>query len=342
MICYTKGNLLESDAEALVNTVNTVGVMGKGIALLFKERFVLNFKLYKKACENGEVKVGKMFITKTEQLTTPYYIINFPTKRHWRQRSQYAFVSEGLKDLVQQIQKLNISSIAIPPLGCGNGGLEWDKVRELIEEAFTPFPHLRVFVYEPSPVHIPSPEKELALTPARAMILALLVQYKELGYQLTLLEVQKLAYFLQEAGEELRLHFKPHYYGPYAHNLQKLLVYLDGTYLRANHRIANIKNPEEELFLNEDKTAAIQKFIEENCTPEQRKRLETVSAQIQGYQTPFGMELLATVHWAKKNAKNLEEVIQAVYAWPKNPERKKRLFLEKHIERTWLRLLEVE
>ncbi len=336
MIEYTQGNLLESKAEALVNTVNTVGVMGKGIALLFKEQFPENFKLYKKACQNAEVKVGSMFITSTNQLVNPQYIINFPTKTDWRSPSQYAFVAKGLEDLVFQIQQLNIQSIAIPPLGCGNGGLEWAKVKLMIEEAMEDLPQVKVCLYEPSEV-IPTKKEEntnLSLTESSAMLLALLLQYQELGYSLTLLEVQKLAYFLQVSGEELGLRFQAHYYGMYADNLRKWLEHLEGTYLWVEKRIADSK-PDAEIELNLSKVQKIKDFVAQHCSEAQKKRLETVAQKIKGYETPFGMELLATVHWAKENSPSQDpQVIQdLVYHWEKNPARKKRLFSPKLIQK---------
>lgn len=336
MIEYTKGNLLESSAEALVNTVNTVGVMGKGIALLFKEQFPENFKLYRKAFQNKELEVGKMFITTTHQITNPQYIVNFPTKIHWRNPSQYAFVAKGLEDLVSQIQELNIQSIAIPPLGCGNGGLEWAKVKLMIEEAMEKIPEVKVFLYEPSNV-IPAKKAEnpsLKLSEKTAMLLALLLQYQELGYSLTLLEIQKLAYFLQASGEDLGLRFKAHYYGTYAHNLQKWLEHLEGTYLWAEKRIADSK-AEAEIELNPNKTEKIKAFVAEHCSETQKEHLKAVAQKIKGYETPFGMELLATVHWAKENtqSQHLKDIENFVYNWEKNPERKKRLFPQKLIRK---------
>jgi len=154
----SEGNLLEADAEALVNTVNTVGVMGKGIALQFKKRFPENFKAYERACKKEEVEVGRMFTFPLNSLTNPRYIINFPTKKHWRGRSRVEYIREGLEDLVREMERLGIHSVAVPPLGCGNGGLDWeDEVRPLIEAAFAAVPGVRAYVYEPSPATAPVP-----------------------------------------------------------------------------------------------------------------------------------------------------------------------------------------
>lgn len=140
---------MDADVEAVVNTVNTVGVMGKGIALMFKKRFPDNFEEYKDACKYGEVKVGHMFVTGVKSLTRLKWIINFPTKKHWRQPSKINWVTEGLKDLIKVIERNKINSIAIPPLGCGNGGLDWLAVRPRIVDALGSLSNVDVVIYKP-------------------------------------------------------------------------------------------------------------------------------------------------------------------------------------------------
>jgi O-acetyl-ADP-ribose deacetylase (regulator of RNase III) len=228
------GNLLEADVDALVNTVNTVGVMGKGIALQFKRAFPDNFAVYERACRAGEVEVGRMLVV--ERLASPRYIINFPTKKHWSRPSQLSYVKDGLVDLVEQVRRLGIRSIAIPPLGAGNGGLPWDQVRPLIEDAFAPIEDVRVLLYEPrsapSPGAMPDRTVKPRMTPGRAAILALMHRYRATGYdyRLSLVEVQKLAYFLQTEGEPLKREFRPYLYGPYADALRKVLRHIEGHY----------------------------------------------------------------------------------------------------------------
>src|SRR3954463_11028724 len=135
MIRITRGNLLEADAEALVNTVNTVGVMGKGIALMFKEAFPENFKAYYDACKNKEISIGRIFVTeRRDVMGGPRWIVNFPTKEHWRSPSKIEWIEEGLADLRRFIEDCKVRSIALPPLGSGNGGLDWEKVRARIVE----------------------------------------------------------------------------------------------------------------------------------------------------------------------------------------------------------------
>ena len=149
MIELTTGNLLDADVEALVNTVNTVGVMGKGVALMFKEAFPENFKAYEAACKRKELRVGRMFVTERHQFIGPKFIINFPTKQHWRNPAKLEWVEAGLEDLKRVIVENGIRSIAIPPLGSGNGGLNWSDVRKKIEAALAALP-IRVVVYEPT------------------------------------------------------------------------------------------------------------------------------------------------------------------------------------------------
>lgn len=149
MIRFTQGNLLEAPVEALVNAVNTVGVMGKGIALMFKERFPENFAAYQVACNAGKVEVGKMFVTEVEELDGLRWIINFPTKKHWRNPTKLEWIETGLESLREEIRSLGIRSLALPPLGCGNGGLEWPLVRPLIETALADLDEVEVVVYEP-------------------------------------------------------------------------------------------------------------------------------------------------------------------------------------------------
>lgn len=149
MFEFKQGNLLEEKAESLVNTVNCVGVMGKGIALQFKQAYPENFRHYEKACKASEVQPGQMFTVATGSLLNPRYIINFPTKRHWRNNSKIEDIKSGLVALVQQVQRLDIRSIAMPALGCGNGGLNWTDVKPLIESAFAQLPDVQVIIFEP-------------------------------------------------------------------------------------------------------------------------------------------------------------------------------------------------
>jgi O-acetyl-ADP-ribose deacetylase (regulator of RNase III)/uncharacterized protein YwgA len=327
MLKYMRGNLLEDSSEALVNTVNTVGVMGKGIALQFKQAFPEVFREYEKACKKNEVKTGKMHIVDTNALVGPRYIINFPTKQHWKEKSKMSYVVEGLKDLERNVRELDIQSIAIPPLGCGNGGLEWSEVKPLIEKAFQDL-NMDVHVYEPAG----SPKvdkmkigtKTPRMTESRALLLASLNQYKEPGYRLSLLEVQKVAYFLQEAGEPLKLNFEKNKYGPYAENLNFVLQRLEGHFIRGY----GDRNRNAEIYLINSAGQKAYHYLENN--KKDKERLERVNEIIRGFETPYGMELLATVHWIlkTKHPSSDEELVADVQSWN---ERKRELFPAKHI-----------
>jgi len=234
MIELTRGNILRADAEALVNTVNCVGFMGRGIALQFKKAYPANYEAYRKACDAGEVQPGRMFIFELDSMLNPKYVINFPTKRDWRAKSRYEDVESGLKTLIAEVRRLDIHSIAVPPLGCGLGGLDWRKVRPMIEQAFTALPEVRVLLFEPAgapePRQMPVGTKRPKLTVARALFIRLMDRYAAQSYRLTLLEIQKLAYFLQEAGQPLKLNYEAGHYGPYAPNLNKVLEVLERHY----------------------------------------------------------------------------------------------------------------
>jgi len=215
-----QGNLLDADVEAVVNTVNTEGVMGKGIALQFRKAYPDNYAAYRKACKAGEVQPGRMFIFDRHTLTLPRYIINFPTKRHWRSKSRIADIESGLDALVRDVRRLDIHSVAVPPLGCGNGGLRWIDVLERMRAAFKLAPKVRWLVFEPKGA--PKPEKmknrttRPRMTQGRAAVIGLINRYLVPGfdYPVSLLEIQKLVYFLTEAGEQLnQVHFVKHHYG---------------------------------------------------------------------------------------------------------------------------------
>ncbi len=340
MIKFIKGNIFESNAEALVNSVNTVGVMGKGIALQFKERFPENYRLYKKACEEGKVTIGKVFVTSTNSLVNPKWIINFPTKKHWMHRSSYKFIEEGLNDLIRVIKELNIKSIAIPPLGTGQGGLKWEKVKKLLQEKLEHF-NIEILIFEPNSTIFMPLSNNANLTKQRAMLLYLLKTYEILGYEITLLEAQKLAYFLQRLGQtDLKLQFKKYYYGPYAHNLQHLLHHLTGSYIITEKSIFDSK-PFDNIYLNNKKLDEVKEFINKNCSSEEKHRLEIISKIINGYESPFGLELLATVDWILFNDRenklnSIEDIKKAMIKWSK---RKYDVFKKELINSALQRLL---
>lgn len=319
MIQYTHGDILRADAEALVNTVNCVGVMGRGIALQFRNAFPDNFKAYVAACKNEEVQPGQMFVFVTGQLTNPRYIINFPTKRHWRGKSRMSDIDAGLKALVATIKTYNIRSIAIPPLGSGLGGLDWLEVRSRIETVLQPLTDVQIVIYEPKGA--PEAEKMVhnrevpTMTAGRAALVELMNRY--LGGLLdpfvTLLEVHKLMYFMQEAGEPLRLRYQKAPYGPYAENLRHVLHAIEGHYISGYADGGDEPNKQLKLVPGAIEDAAA--FLQQHTNT--RTRFDKVAELVEGFETPFGLELLSTVHWIVKKGSvtSLDEVISQMYAW---------------------------
>ena len=212
MIQSVEGDILKQDAEALVNTVNCVGVMGRGIALQFRKAFPENYKAYAAACKRDEVRIGHMFVYETGGFY-PRYIINFPTKQHWKGKSRIEYIQRGLEDLLREIDERNIQSIAIPPLGAGLGGLDWTEVKQEIQAAFANKPTVTVYLYEP--VGAPLAEEMVKtskapnMTVGRAALIGLMRRYLAavMAPYVTLLELQKLMYFMQEAGEPLKLKY---------------------------------------------------------------------------------------------------------------------------------------
>lgn len=301
---FTQGNLLDARVEAVVNTVNTVGVMGKGIALMFREKYPENFKAYEAACKAGEVEVGKMFVTAGVELDGPRWIINFPTKKHWRQPTKLEWVRSGLVALKDVLREKQIKTVAIPPLGCGNGGLDWAVVRPMIEAALDDLPGVDVIVYEPTAKYQNVAKKQGVekLTPARALIAEAVRRYWVLGIECTLLETQKLAWFLERSikrmglKDPLALGFVADRYGPYAQRLVHLLDGLDGSYLHCDKRLSDAA-PFDTIWFEESQREKVELYLKSSEAREYLPALEATDELIDGFQSPVGMEALATVDW---------------------------------------------
>lgn len=342
MITYKIGNIFDEDIEAIVNTVNCVGIMGRGIALQFKKTFPDNFKAYKKACDLGQVLPGRMFVFEREGWVNPKFIINFPTKRHWRGKSKLHDIEKGLVALKAEILKRGITSIAIPPLGSGLGGLNWSDVKEKIEFYLSDLSDLKIVVFEPNQnISVNEIAKERiapSMTIGRATLILLMDRYLNglLDPFVTLLELHKLMYFMQETGQELKLNYKKAQYGPYADNLRHVLNKIEGYYLSGYADGGDEPNKQISLVPCAVEDASI--FI--NSNSETLSRFDKVSELVKGFESPYGLELLATVHWLKKhdNIKSVEEVIEATYAWN---ERKKR-FSKRQIQLAYKRLESLE
>ncbi len=355
MINYIQGNLLEAKTEALVNTVNTLGVMGKGIALMFKERFAANNKAYVQACNAKQVQTGKMFVTETDELMGPRWIINFPTKQHWRNPSKMEWVVEGLADLRRFLVENQVKSVAIPPLGAGNGGLDWLAVRAQIELALADLHSVDILVYEPTQAYqnVAKRKGVQKLTPPRALVAELVRRYWVLGMECSLLEIQKLAWFLERATEQfsptynpLDLRFDAHKFGPYAERLRHLLDGLDGSYLRCEKRISDA-GPLDVIWFDDAKKDYVQTYLKSDEVKPLLPALEFTARLIDGFESPFGMELLATVDWLINRAgvaAEVNSVKTGIANWPAgaaSAARKTKLFDDRAIDIAVTRLKSV-
>ena len=319
MIRYTSGDILQAGTAALVNTVNSVGVMGRGIALQFKQAFPANFTAYAAACRRGEVQPGRMLVYDTGALTPPRYIINFPTKRHWRGKSRMEDIRSGLVALVEEIRRREIASVALPPLGSGLGGLDWAQVRPLIEEALSALPDVEVVVFEPSrkgsDERINRSTDVPRMTEGRAALVGLMDRYLGalMDPSISLLEVHKLMYFMQAAGEPLRLTYVKAPYGPYAENLRHVLGAIEGHLIAGYTEAGDV--PATQLTLVPGAINDAEAFLETKSAT--HERFNRVVHLVEGFETPYGLELLATVHWvsAKEGATDREDIEAATHSW---------------------------
>lgn len=344
MITLTQGNLLEAGTEALVNTVNTVGVMGKGIALMFKERFSDNFARYQAACKAGELRTGEVFATEVNELGGPKWIINFPTKQHWRYPSRMEWVDSGLLDLRRFIVDQQVRSIAIPPLGAGNGGLDWPLVLQRIQSVLGDL-DVDIQVFEPTSQYqnVAKRQGVERLTPARALIVELIRRYGVMAMDCSILEVQKLGWFMDQALKRhmpatdiLKLEFRPNRYGPYAQPLQHLLNDLDGSFLHSQKRISDAE-PLDTIWFDDARESYLETYLKSEAKP-YLPALEEACAMIQGFESPFGMELLSTVDWLLTRAQvepTIAAVREGLNQWAGGEgsgQRKNKLFEDAHIQ----------
>lgn len=335
MIQFTKGDILQAETEALVNTVNCVGVAGRGIALQFRKAFPDNFKQYQAACRRREVQPGKMLVFDSEHLTHPRFIINFPTKRHWRGKSRLEDIDHGLVDLVETIRRLGIESIAIPPLGSGLGGLDWEDVRPRIEHALGDIQDIHTIVYEP--LSLPKPEvveimKDVpAMTAGRAALVGLIDRYLAglMDPFVTLLEIHKLMYFVQEGGEPLRLRYAKGTYGPYAENLRHVLEHIEG-HLITGYSDRN-DSPGQQIELVPGAATDAGQFLADH--PDTQARFDKVANLVEGFESSLGLELLSTVHWvaSREEATDEETAMELISEWNE----RKRVFSRHQIHVAW-------
>ncbi len=331
MIQYITGNILDSNAQALVNTVNTMGVMGKGIALQFKKAYPNNFKAYEKACKNGELQVGKMFVTlDSNTISGEKIIINFPTKTNWRKPSEYKYIQDGLDSLVEVINKKGIKSIAIPPLGAGNGGLKWEKVKKIVEQKLE---HLSIdiYVYEPT-IEIQEHliKERTKLTDARALLLYTLYDLVKHGEYVSEFSSEKVCYFLQKFGatKYFNLQFEPKFYGPYSGKVRFVLNALNGSYIMGYSDMN--KKPFDPLTLVPDAYQTVKKYVESN-----NDLLEIANKTIiflNGFYSDFALELLSSIDYLsiKENTVDRQMISLKLEKWS---DRKRTMFSnEKYVE----------
>ncbi|MDY0930299.1 type II toxin-antitoxin system antitoxin DNA ADP-ribosyl glycohydrolase DarG [Chryseobacterium sp. CFBP8996] len=318
MIQYKIGNLLDSDADALVNTVNTDGVMGKGIALQFKNQFPNNYKQYVKACKDNEIGIGKLFVFEEQTLLKgKKIIINFPTKTSWRKPSEYAYIKEGLIDLVKIIKENKIKSIAIPPLGAGNGGLNWNIVKEILQTYLQNI-DCDIQIFEPNTKIIEVLKKErTSLTPARAMLLYVLFDLVKNGEFLSEFSAEKVAYFLQKFGAKnvFKLEYKQNFYGPYSGKVKHVLYHLNGSYITGYS--SKDKKPFEELGLILDTEKDVLEYLNQDENLVYKKIADSTKIFLSGFYSNFALELLSTVDYIKEteNVNNVDAIIHKMEQW---------------------------
>lgn len=344
MITYQTGNILHDQADAIINTVNTVGVMGKGLALQFKKAFPDNFKIYKKACDEKSLVIGQVLSVPLHSISAPFYVINFPTKAHWKGKSKLEYIEQGLESLKAEVKRLELKSIAIPALGSGLGGLPWQQVELLLQEHLADIPDVEWRVYRPQAAPraetMPNKTKRPTMTTGRAAVLGLIERYVStgFGYRLSLLEIQKLVYFLTAAGEPLNMVvFQKHHYGPYADVLRHVLDKMEGHFILGY--ADGLNKPETPIELKSDAATEALNYLEQHSDTKQR--FNKVAKLIEGFESQNGMELLSTVHWVSTQEledKNIssEEVVSCVHSWSPRKSQMKSV----HILAAWNRLKE--
>lgn len=323
MIRYSNGDMFDASADALVNTVNLVGVMGKGVALQFKERFKYNFQVYKHACQNSQIGIGNSLVVKERWKDKDVLIVNFPTKIHWRNKSQYSYIDKGLDNLVDIIKTYKIKSIAIPPLGAGNGGLDWDKVKVMIFDKLKGM-NCDIIVYEPGHKAVSIP-KNAKLTEARALLLYMLERQKKEGVDLTEFSSVKLSFFLQLFGANnyMNLNFQKYKYGPYCYEVKLMLHNLDGAYVIGC--ADKSKKAFEPFDIIDGRMAEVNTVVEKNIA------LATIAYDtidfLTGFWDEFSFELLSSVAFilSQNNKASKEDVYSALQNWDESG-RKARLF----------------
>jgi O-acetyl-ADP-ribose deacetylase (regulator of RNase III)/uncharacterized protein YwgA len=335
---FKSGDMFKERADALVNTVNSVGVMGKGVALEFKRRWPENFEVYRKACAANEVAPGKMLVFDRGGLVTdgPRYLVNFPTKTHWRSKSKLSYVEEGLDDLARVIRDYSISSLVMPPPGCGNGGLDWADVKPLIEKKLGQLPDVEVIVFAPkieneAPEYLPT---QFSMTFERAILLKALNEL-ELYFDGSFdrISLQKVAYFLQAMGVNFGLKFAKNLHGPYSEPLKKAYLSFEKYGL-----IDGFLAGERQTHVTRRGYAMAEDFLSKQ-TPDGSETVLRLIHLVQGYESAYGLELLSSVHWLAHHEQHfpVERIVSALQDWS---DHKRSSFTEDAIRIAYARLVE--
>lgn len=329
MIRFSIGNMFDVHVDAIVNTVNLVGVMGKGVALQFKDRFKNNYTLYKQACNNGTIGIGHSLVVREMWQGRSIWIINFPTKVHWRNPSEYHYIEQGLDNLIDIIHNYAIQSVAIPPLGAGNGGLDWSRVKDMIVSKLSSL-DCDIIVFEPGHTAV-SLEKSVKLTQARAMLVYMLDRIQKEGNEATAFSAVKSVYFLQKFGAEkiFKMKFERYIYGPYCDQVRHVLHAIDGGFIRGFADMS--KKPFEPFDIIPEKMPEVRYMVESDIL---LNDIVTRACQfLDGYWDDFGLELMSSVDYliSIHPGSNVDDIYDSLIAWN---ERKKKLFADKEMVST--------
>lgn len=344
MIHYITGNLFDSKADALVNTVNTVGVMGKGIALQFKEAFPENYRIYRQICKEKKLDIGEMLVTEeSTEASGNKTIINFPTKKHWKYPSEYSFISQGLVALKKEIENRKIKSVAIPALGSHNGGLDWQRVKTMIEESLSDL-DCDIYIYEPSPAISEKMNSEkVRLTPARAMLIIMLADICRFGEFASVFAAEKLIYFMQRLGGKdiFKIDFKPYIYGPYSGGkVAHVLYYLNGSYLKGMTALEN--RPFDYIWLTKDAEKDAISYLQTYHDHSFMDICARTKNLLRSFYSNYSLELISTVDfilqsmhpstdWRHEDLRVTESIISdGLQKWSK---RKGQIFKAEHISK---------
>lgn len=320
-VYFKQGDLFQTDAEGIVNTVNCVGVMGKGVALEFKNRWPENFKAYKKLCDSEQLRPGHVFIYDTNDLfsdsaKSQRYLINFPTKNHWRSKSKFSYIEQGLDDLIVQLEKSNIKSVALPPLGCGNGGLDWNQVKDLLIQKLSKIQNINFYIYGPKetallPEHESIPISDM--TKKRAILVKAISEFEPyFGGFLTRISLQKVVYFFQAMGISFEVSFTRNTHGPYSEELHNIFKKME-----EKHFISNYIADEPHIQASTGALAMANEFLDKFCSEQDTEVINRLSLLIQGYESPYGMELLSSIHYlvAQEAVSSIDKIILAINNW---------------------------